>query len=719
MRKRFGDWGAELSEADFACALAAYGVLYAAGADFPIRADVLRSYLRDLCSSRAARLAWSLPFQSRMEGFFLDVPAGLLAEAWQRATIRGAPAIAVQPMPWGLDRSWVVAQLSRPEVGASEVYLDSLESERSLGPRPFPAIRGPVFGSQGVLEDLILSGNPSAWDLEKETPSGEALPRFLQVRLWQRTAQGQPRRVESALRPEGMYHAEVRIGLSDDDWMSVREPFPTPEETPEPKGHRLLLVFWEPRVSPEPQIQRLWLPSVGSSESRRFSFRIGANVETIAARITVFHANRVLQTGLLRASVRGKGQPTFELDATPRTRLEGLADRSLFDVSLVLDHDDEVTPHLTAASGDKAVVLSLDDGPLRDLTELLGRQISKIADDPDRYEGLESPGSVELLRSLARVGATVHDHLCRHTGLVRLADARRIHITSAKAESFLPAELLYRFRPPSETAVLCPHALEALAAGDCGGDCPADKRQTVCPLGFWGLSRVIERHAHRAEDQQRISGDFELRAEPVRGQSLLALAGSALLAASDKTTLVKKDAVTQLLDKLRARGRAELAKTWMEWEEHIRSDQPRLLILLPHHARDAEGFEFLEIGEKDRLGTVDIWDEKVRVLKGLHPVVLLMGCETNLTRISFDNPVSRFQDHGAAVVVSTIATILGRHASPATAILVELLDGMADGASTLGDVMLRLRRRLVAQATPMALGLTSYGDADWILARRE
>ena len=69
------------------------------------------------------------------------------------------------------------------------------------------------------------------------------------------------------------------------------------------------------------------------------------------------------------------------------------------------------------------------------------------------------------------------------------------------------------------------------------------------------------------------------------------------------------------------------------------------------------------------------------------------------------------------MVVSTIATILGRHASPATEVLIQLLDEMADGENTLGDIMLKLRQKLVATSTPMALGLTSYGDADWILTR--
>ncbi|HEX3131660.1 MAG TPA: hypothetical protein VH394_30265 [Thermoanaerobaculia bacterium] len=525
-------------------------------------------------------------------------------------------------------------------------------------------------------------------------------PRFLQARLHNQAR---------------TYTALVRVGLPDRAWQSVEKPFPLPEDS-DPEGHRLAVLFWESQVCPEPQVRSLWLPPRGSSQPVAFTFTVPQGVGAISARITILHANRVLQTGLLQAMVGRRSQQwSFRIDAAPRRDLENLADRSPFDLALVLAGE---TPHLTASSEDRTVALALDDGRIGKLTEFLDGQISAIAKDSDRYAGLESPGSVELLRSLAQVGAAVHDHLQRHSRLDRLADARRIHITSAKAGAFLPIEFLYRFRPPEPPAGLCPHALAALEAGDCSGACPSDKRNTICPLGFWGLSRVIERHSHLPEDQDRIGKDFEIGAEPARGRSRLPLSKTSLLAASSRASGERKDAVTSLLAKLKARGASVLATTWPEWEQHIASDLPGLLVLLPHHER-RDGFEILAIGEDERLPSVNIWDEVVRKLPdGPYPIVLLMGCETNLTRISFDSPVSRFRDRGAALVVSTIAMILGRHASPATATLVDLLDEMsASGDRTFGEVMLRLRQKLVATQTPMALGLTAYGDADWVLTR--
>lgn len=634
-------------------------------------------------------------------------------------TLARGGGVALARLDDAEDRAgWVrslVAELAKDHPVDVALARASRSRERSWQPLLFADLR--LIETARVSTQVTRRIEPPRPTLSRKGTREEEriLPRFLQVRLEDRYDSSP---VLDTLRPATTYQVEVRIGFQDAEWRSVAAPFPTPEEPPEPEGHRLTVIFWEPQVSPEPQVETLWLPPDGNSQPCRFLFHTRDGVDSIAARITVLHRNRVLQTGLLRASVRGRKRWSFELDSTPRAQLEGLSNRSRFDLALVLNHDDGGAARLTAASDDQAVVLALDDGPVTQLTQLLDQQISAIARDPDRYTGLESPGSVELLRSLARIGAMVYDALSKHTRLLRLAEAGRIHITSAKAESFLPIELLYRFRPPAETAGLCPHAAAALEAGDCLGTCPSDKRQTVCPLGFWGLSRVIERHAHRPEDQERIRKDFDLRPEPVRERSPLKLSTASLLAASDRASSEKKDAVADLFGKLQARGPAALATTWAEWAQHVETDLPGLLVLLPHHERQS-GFEILAIGEDERLASADILEEVVRKTPdGPQPIVLLMGCETNLTRISFDNPVSRFRDQGAALVVSTIATVLGRHASPAAALLIDLLDQMAAaGDRTFGDVMLRLRQKLVATQTPMALGLTAYGDADWVLTK--
>lgn len=676
MKDRLLQWGAGLPEEDFACALAAFGVL--GGLNAPSRTKGV--------------LKW------RFDPKLFDRSAAELARAW-RTFIEGHGASVSLRLDrqalllQSIDPYWLQSRLARAP-GAGLILLADETHFIS---------RGPELTSYEGKGMSYAAGEETERETAVKSRPRKPETRRLYAQLISLFSPARQPLVSGALRPGKSYAARIGVGLPSPDRKDVGKPIPDLGD--DAKGHDLT-VIWEPRAGAGPEVQTLHLPREGDSGTVEFRFQAPADAEWFEARVTVLHANRVLQTGLLKAPVGKRADDwTFELDATPRRRLEGLDARSPFDAAILLDRS------LTAASDGQAVVLDVDDGAIRTLTQVLGREISKIADDPARYKGLGSAGSVELLRELAQKGSRVH----RHLRLDRLKDARRVHITSVRPESFFPAELLYVHRPPSGTAGLCPHALKALKAGDCTGECPSDKEGTICPLGFWGLSKVIERHAGRLESTGR--GNVELRPEPVRERNLLPISGSALLAASGKVSAYKKDAVTRLLDKLKKRGEAVLATTWDEWEQHIKSNRPQLLVLLPHHDRDEEGDEFLEIGESERLETDTIWTDMVREDDGPNPVVLLMGCETNLTEISFENPAVVFQDYGAAVVVTTIATILGRHASPATEALIQLLDKMADGKHTFGDIMLRLRQKLVATSTPMALGLTSYGDADWVLTR--
>ena len=710
MRERFGDWGAELSDGDFACALAAAGALWGwrPPRGVALTPDLLASLLRSLQPAEGV-LDWRLP----------ELPprydARLLLEAWR--TFRGFVGrksfhFVIQT---GMgDRRWLLEQLSRPEVGAAKMEIweappppTRSRKEKSVAAESY-GIGDPESGddgTRGLGRGETLEAARSGYRASGE--EAEPPARFLQARM------------APPVRPAWLYRVFVRIGMPDRGWASVEKPFPSPSET---ETHELTVLFWEPTVSPDPQVQLLRLPPKGNSSEVRFAFPAAEGLKSIAARITVIHKNRVLQTGLLRASLPALSW-TFELDAAPRTRLEGLSGPTEFDVALVLNHDDEGTAQATVAADGTAVVIPISESSVTGLIRTLSDQISKIALTPERYETLRSAGTEELFLTLAQKGGGFHRSLSKLFKLDGLLQPEapgrlpRIHLTSALPDSFLPAELLYRFQVPEDTARLCEHSLTGLAAGACPSACPADKSATVCPLGFWGLSCVIERHSYLGEHEKPATG-FHLRPEPVQQRNELDISGKALLAASDAASKHEAGAVQSLLQKLRGRGPAELVDSWKQWSARLAADRPTLLVLLPHHERRGS-FEVLEIGDSDPLKSEHIEDVKhVRISDQDKPIVLLMGCDTNLARIAFDNFVTRFMTEGAAIVVSTIATILGRHASPATARLIELLDEEArEGGSTFGEVMLRLRQKLVAEQTPMALGLTAYGDADWVLTK--
>ena len=63
-------------------------------------------------------------------------------------------------------------------------------------------------------------------------------------------------------------------------------------------------------------------------------------------------------------------------------------------------------------------------------------------------------------------------------------------------------------------------------------------------------------------------------------------------------------------------------------------------------------------------------------------------------------------------VVSTIAEVIGRQAAPMAAEILEAIHAVKKPTS-FALVMRDVRRNLLATGTPMVLGLTSEGDADW------
>src|SRR5687768_3347263 len=117
MRKKFGDWGAGLSDADFACALAAAGALWALqpprGVD--LKPGLLGSRLW-LFRTPAGILPWRL---TRLPPRF---DARLLLEAWRSfRDFAGQESFRIEVEASSVNLRWVLKQLSRPEVGAASV----------------------------------------------------------------------------------------------------------------------------------------------------------------------------------------------------------------------------------------------------------------------------------------------------------------------------------------------------------------------------------------------------------------------------------------------------------------------------------------------------------------------------------------------------------------------------------------------------------------------
>jgi hypothetical protein len=160
--------------------------------------------------------------------------------------------------------------------------------------------------------------------------------------------------------------------------------------------------------------------------------------------------------------------------------------------------------------------------------------------------------------------------------------------------------------------------------------------------------------------------------------------------------------------------------SWDDWAAGLGQPGRSLLVLLVHTATagEADPMPQMEIGDGSWLVSARLDERYVRpTLANPAPVVLLLGCETAAPEVSFAGLASQFRRHGAAIVVSTGSKIHSDQAVPIAAGLINELGRIEErNEGSFGEVMLGMRRRLLADGHVMVLTLTAFGDADWRLA---
>lgn len=553
----------------------------------------------------------------------------------------------------------------------------------------------------------------------------KAEARFLQTAAKREgAAAGDP--FASSLRSDETYELSVWIGPREKEAFGLSVVFPTLENPHE--THELSVVLNEPNLLSEPQMGKLELPPVGKTEPCRFVLHCRPKVKRIEARIAILHRGRVLQTGVLRGPILKAGEKetaksklSFTLDAAPRRRLQTLGGRSRFDAALITNHRDDGTTTTLGVVGKRVARIKLESDTLDALVTCFNTAISEIADKPADFKKLRSKGTLALLRELAQHGSRLHEVIEKHS-LVgpALAKADRLQIVTARVDGFLPLELAYRYEAPDDDAELCKGAETALKKGECPASCGRTRGTDtrLCPLGFWGLSKTVERFAHVPEHVAEDS-DFSLYAEPITKRERIprpktgVVAGSLLAIEEDKQALKRVEAA------VKSHATLVSAKNWDEWVTQVSKKHPELLVLLPHHTSEGSN-SILEIGKDSRLKATLVKEKHVfgdpKPSPLTRPIVLLLGCETEDSEIAFERFPSMFAERGAAIVVGTIATVLGRHASPAAVHLIDELYRSSRKPRSFGELLVDARRRLLANGSAMCLALVGFGDADWQIA---
>ncbi len=361
------------------------------------------------------------------------------------------------------------------------------------------------------------------------------------------------------------------------------------------------------------------------------------------------------------------------------------------------------------------------EGIVPTLTQILE---SIATGEAARTGDLADPDVVEHLRALAFQGREL-DEAIGEPLRDQLGDRPldRVQVLVESASDFLPIELVYDFPTPSTDAGLCPGWKDALLTGRCESDHeakgPRHLADTVCPLGFWALSKVIERQVVGAESwgQQGLRGvEFAIRSHPSAERMSLRPPSVALFAASNRVDEGKKkrqiEGVLKTLERIA--DTATYAETWDAWVEAVGRNSPTLLVLLSH-TKELQKNAALEIGENEACLLAQLNGDYIKGSSGDRPVVLLLGCETAVTDFGLQTFVSKFQDLGAALVVGTIASVLGQRAAPVARTIATELASASKRRRPIAaaELLLAIRRKLLAKGELTALCLTAFGDADW------
>lgn len=574
-------------------------------------------------------------------------------------------------------------------------------------------------------------------------------PRWIQAEVYDLNADAQaPAKLENALRAGAPHKAFILIGTTKPGRIQNREQF-NPKELSDKKTYTLTVIFTEPQLFDEPQVSSIKLPPEGDSTTCEFTFHVPEEVEKIEARISIVYKNRVLQTALLKAEVvadpaetGGKHHIEIVPEAMVRADLSGLKHRRNFDGAFILNHDSSNAPGLTAII-DKYVSFS-SLGELDSFVKKVDEFMTKVADYPEEYAGkLDTPATVSLMCDLAKHGRILYRALAEpHGNMEAIFSAlgqtdpkttQRIQIVSAKSDTRLPMEFLYDRKAPADSGgQLCPKAVEALKQDACFRDCPGmeEPEKHVCPMGFWGLSKIIERHTYNPRyTEKAVHENFRFQSEPVEGRNHLDIFRGVLFGASNKadkievrsadgkTVTVKPGGLNKVLSVLNTVTNTKNQKvtSWKEWRGKINSAPSPTALLLLTHTEKSGSIPALEIEEGELVEMQSIEEDYVYSRKEPSPpVVFLIGCETGAADIEFMNFVAQFRRGGAAIIVSTGAPIRGRHAVPVTLELLNQLKQCSDQpVMSFGQVMRLVKQKMLAEGFPMVLTLMTYGDADW------
>lgn len=624
---------------------------------------------------------------------------------------------------------------SLPQGGAKRVQAEwkrsALPADFARDFRAYVSQNGISFGSESAGASEIAGLEIETQGVERALAAEEA-PRFLQGDVY-RVLDGEFVPETRGLVQNARHALDVFIGEAGLGALQTDVAVPDEEiNWAGPDSVSLQVMLAEPNQWDEPLRGTLQLPRYGRSSTERFVFT-PSKPGPFQGRVTLYYRGRVLQTALLETDVvaspielkkrpEGTDGMRFSVEAALRRSLGTVGERRRFDACIVCNHTATRQAALTAAGKDGAYISSLDnlDTPIGKINSLL----TQVANDADRYrQGLTHKDNAELLGLLAIEGHALYrrivlDYIDRSTAARSIRDADYLQIVTMEPEAIVPLEFVYDFPVPKDGAEVCRHAAKALEEGSCPGSCrprsgPADR---VCPLGFWGLRKVIERHIHVPE---LTKAGKVVATEPLAGRDTLSLKGATLVGISQEVTAPNDTDLIKTLKEIR-KGNVRRVQTWQAWTKAVQEDKPVMLVVLPH-TDGSQSDITLEISG-DTQKSIHIDQSYVHPESTPAPLTVLLGCDTVNTAdtTAYLTHVGVFRQADAALVLATIATVFGEHAADMAERLIACIDASIRAKpQRFGEALLEAKRAAVARSEMIGLCLVAFGDADWQLTAGE
>ncbi|MFZ0015232.1 MAG: hypothetical protein WAL25_14085, partial [Acidimicrobiia bacterium] len=344
--------------------------------------------------------------------------------------------------------------------------------------------------------------------------------RWVEARLYARD--GVNEEPVAYFRSGATHRIEVQVGASS-----------LPGEEVAPQVMRVVLT--EPDLMDAPQTAEIIIRDSGASTSASLTMAIPEQTASVHGRLLLIDsANRIVQSARLPATV-GEPPPTqpHNVATTESVFRAATVPVTGAGVAAAVAVGGGRFPDLTVVSGSEPAELIRLPDTGAEAVERIRHRLADIVDSPDDFSSLDSEDTRSLLIFLANHGVLLRNAIVTDFLGEALAASTSIQLASMVPDAYLPLEFAYEFPAPDTSARLCDRAGDTLRSVEPLAPCPGmHDEMVVCPLGFWGLTKVIERHTFQKRDD--LPDGFLARAQPVGERNRIIWDGGVIVAWSQR-----------------------------------------------------------------------------------------------------------------------------------------------------------------------------------------